>query len=709
MRVHRKSFPYGDHTVTLETGRLARQATGSVLVDVDGTTVLVTVVANKKALPSVDMVPLSVFYIEKMSAGGRIPGGFFKREGRPSEIETLISRLIDRPLRPLLADNFNHEIQIIATLYSLNPEVNPDIPALIGASAALMLAGLPFKGPVAAARVGYLDGELVLNPTQTEMTVSDLDLVIAGTDTSVMMVESGARELPDEVMLEAIMFGHGHMQVAIEAVKELVAEAGVKPFKWVPDNSAAGIVEALRGPYSAKLDQAYRIATKRERQERLTEVHQEAVAAWKNDGANGAPVVTESTIIRALGVIESELVRGRILNGEPRIDGRGTETIRPVSAETRVFSRTHGDALFNRGETQALVMATIGTMRDAQVLDTAQGERKETFMLHYNFPPYSVGETGPVGSPKRREIGHGRLAKRAIEAVLPDLKTFPYVIRVISDITACNGSSSMATVCGASMALMDAGIPLKSSVAGIAMGLVLEDDRFAILSDIMGDEDHLGDMDFKVAGTKRGVTALQMDIKVGGITKEVLEAALAQAKTGRLHILSIMDQVISGPRQELSEFAPRIVSLKINPEKIREVIGKGGATIRGLTEEFGVNIDITDEGQINIVASDQQKAQAVKARIEQMTAEVEVGRVYEGPVARIMEYGAFITLLPGRDGLLHVSQISDSHVDDVSTILAVGQVVRVKVLEIDRQNRIRLSMKGLDVVVGDAPAEDEFE
>lgn len=693
-RVIRKKFAYGDHTVTLETGKIAHQASGAVLIDMDGTTLLVTAVVAKRASEYKGMVPLSVFYTERMSAGGRIPGGFFKREGRPNEVETLISRLIDRPLRPLFAPGFTHETQVIATLLSLNPSVSPDVPAMIGASAALALSGAPVAGPIAAARVGRVDDEWVLNPSAEEMETSALDLIVAGTDQSVIMVEAAAHELSESAMLEAVVFGHGHQQVAIQAIQELVDEAGRTPCTWAPSPLPEAVLPYLKERYGAQAAACYTLPNKQERVVALNALRDQVVADLKADPAPEALAgLSEAAVLRALGQVEARGVRENILSGAPRIDGRTTTDVRPISTEVGLLSRAHGDALFTRGETQAWVNVTMGTSRDAQLLDLAAGERKEHFMLHYNFPPFSVGETGMVGSPKRREIGHGRLARRALEAVMPDPKIFPYVVRVVSDITACNGSSSMATVCGSSMALMQAGIPLRAPVAGIAMGLILEGEQFAVLSDILGDEDHLGDMDFKVAGTDRGVTALQMDLKVQGITKDVMQVALEQAREGRLHILGEMAKTISSPNTNLSEFAPRVVAFSINPEKIRDVIGKGGATIRSLTETYNASIDISDEGLVSIVAVDAKTAEALKTRIELITAEVEVGQIYQGPVARIMEYGAFVTVLPGKDGLVHVSQIAHERIEDVNEVLEVGQTVSVKVLEIDRQGRIRLSMK----------------
>ncbi|MGD9591893.1 MAG: polyribonucleotide nucleotidyltransferase [Candidatus Berkiella sp.] len=687
-----KTFQYGNHTVSLETGVVARQATGAVMVNMDGTVVLVTVVGIKDAVEGRDFFPLTVNYQERMYAAGRIPGGFFKREGRPSENETLISRLIDRPLRPLFPAGFMNEVQIVATVMSINPEVNPDIPSMIGASAALAISGIPFNGPIGGARVGYINGEFVLNPTATELNNSDLDLVVAGTSTSVLMVESEAKQLPESVMLEAVMFGHAKMQIVIKAVQALAKDAGKAAWDWKPAQEQTQLHSKVKEALGSNIEQAYQIADKAQRSETLKKLRKDLVAQLVTDMSE----FTSGQVLNVMGELEEKYVRTRILSGEPRIDGRDTETIRPITVQTGVLPRTHGSALFTRGETQAIVVATLGTGRDAQVIDNATGEKKEPFMLHYNFPPYCVGEVGMMGSPKRREIGHGRLARRAVQGVLPENGKFPYVMRVVSEITESNGSSSMASVCGTSLALMDAGVPLKSHVAGIAMGLIKEEDKFAILSDIIGDEDHLGDMDFKVAGTTTGVTALQMDIKIDGITREIMEVALAQARAGRLHILNIMNQYINSPRTEMSDFAPRVYTIKVNPEKIRDVIGKGGATIRGLTEETGTSIEVNDDGTINIVANDKYAGEAVKKRIETLTEDVEVNRVYDGKVARIVDFGAFVTVLPGKDGLVHISQISEQRITDINQVLQVGQTVKVKVLEIDRQGRIRLSMKEVE-------------
>ncbi len=698
-----KTFQYGNHTVSLETGVVARQATGAVMVNMDGTVVLVTVVGIKEEVKGKDFFPLTVNYQERMYAAGRIPGGFFKREGRPSESETLISRLIDRPLRPLFPVGFLNEVQVVATVMSINPEVNPDIPAMIGASAALAISGIPFNGPIAGVRVGYINGEYVLNPTSTEMKNSDLDLVVAGTATSVLMVESEANQLSESVMLEAVMFGHAKMQIVIKAIQALAQDAGKPAWDWKPTQTHEVLQSKVRELIGARVDQFYQIADKTARQDALKKLRKELVEQLVTADSG----FTEGQVSNAISELEEKTVRDRILSGERRIDGRDTETIRPITVQTSVLPRTHGSALFTRGETQAIVVATLGTGRDAQVIDNATGEKKDPFMLHYNFPPYCVGEVGMMGSPKRREIGHGRLARRAVQAVLPEPGKFPYVMRVVSEITESNGSSSMASVCGTSLALMDAGVPLKAHVAGIAMGLIKEEDKFAILSDIIGDEDHLGDMDFKVAGSVNGVTALQMDIKIDGITREIMEVALAQARAGRLHILNIMNQAISSARTEMSDFAPRVYTFKVNPERIRDVIGKGGATIRGLTEETGTSIEVNDDGTINIVANDKYSGEVVKKRIEALTEDVEVNRIYEGKVARIVDFGAFVTIMPGKDGLVHISQISNERIADINVVLSVGQLVKVKVLEIDRQGRIRLSIKEVEGETA-APAAEEI-
>ncbi|MCF6324545.1 MAG: polyribonucleotide nucleotidyltransferase [Gammaproteobacteria bacterium] len=689
----KKTFQYGNHTVTLETGEIARQSTAAVMVTMDDTAVLVTVVGRKEADPGRDFFPLTVNYQERTYAAGKIPGGFFKREGRPSEKETLTCRLIDRPLRPLFPKGFKNEVQIIASVVSLNKEIDPDIPAIIGASAALAISGIPFSGPVGAARVGYKGGEYLLNPTFAELEGSDLDLVIAGTDNAVLMVESEAKELSEEVMLGAVIFGHDQQQVVVNAIKELAAEVNTAAWTWEPEVIDEALVSAVESASTEAVTAAYQIKEKLVRQDRLAEVRNDVVtqlcsaedAKWSAEDVKGV-----------ISKVEKSVVRGQIINGEPRIDGRDTRTVRDINVRVGVLPRTHGSALFTRGETQALVVATLGTARDAQIIDALEGEKKDPFMLHYNFPPYCVGETGFVGSPKRREIGHGRLAKRGVAAVMPDMEEFPYVVRVVSEITESNGSSSMASVCGSSLAMMDAGVALKAPVAGIAMGLIKEDSKFAVLSDILGDEDHLGDMDFKVAGTSDGITALQMDIKITGITREIMGAALEQAKEGRLYILENMNAVISAPRDDISQYAPRIISIKINPEKIRDVIGKGGATIRALTEETGASIDITDDGVVKIASVDCEGGEEARRRIEQITADVEVGTIYEGKVAKLMDFGAFVTILPGKDGLVHISQISDERVENVSDKLTEGEVVKVKVLEIDKQGRIRLSMKAVN-------------
>ena len=693
MAVHRKTFQYGDQTVSLETGRIARQATSAVWVRMADTVVLVTVVGKREADPSKPFFPLTVNYQERTYAAGKVPGGFFKREGRPSEKETLTCRLIDRPIRPLFPKNFTNEVQIIPTVMSANPDIDPDIPSLIGTSAALALSGMPFKGPIGAARVGYRDGEYLLNPGRGALDTSALDLVVAGTKDAVLMVESEADGLSEEVMLDAVMFGHEQMQVVINAINELVAEAGEPRWDWQEPEANESLDQAVASACESALVEAYQIAGKPERQTRIHELREEVVAslAGSEDGEWSGGEVKD-----AFGKLEKRLVRERILAGEARIDGRDTKTVRPIDVTTSELPRTHGSAIFTRGETQAVVTATLGTSRDAQIIDALEGGHREQFMLHYNFPPYSVGEAGFMGGPKRREIGHGKLAKRGLQSVMPDEEAFPYVIRVVSEITESNGSSSMATVCGTSLALMDAGVPVKAPVAGIAMGLIKEGERFAVLSDILGDEDHLGDMDFKVAGTDSGVTALQMDIKITGITREIMQQALAQARDGRMHILEVMNAELAEPRSDLSEHAPRFVTVKIDPEKIASVIGKGGAVIRGLTEETGASIDIGDDGLIKIASADKEAAEEAKRRIEQLTADVEVGSVYEGKVAKIMDFGAFVNILPGKDGLVHISQISDERVQHVSDALTEGQTVTVKVLEVDKQGRIRLSMKAVD-------------
>jgi polyribonucleotide nucleotidyltransferase len=689
--VIKKTLLLGNHTLVIETGLIAKQASASVVVSLDDTTVLVTVVGENNPEKVQDFIPLRVDYQERSYAAGKIPGGFFKREGRPSEREILTSRLIDRPIRPLFPKGFGNEVQVVAMVLSLNPEIDADIPAMIGASAALSLSGIPFNGPMGASRVGYKNGQYLLNPTQTELKSSELDLVVAGTKSSVLMVESEARELPESVMLGAVMFGHQQFQPVIQAIEELKREAGKTAWDWTAPVDDASLIAQVRTLCEQDIVAAYLIQEKQARQLRLKQIHAQVLAHFADQTDKNT--ATPDRIKKIIETLESDIVRGRILAGEPRIDGRSHTKIRPISVKTGILPRTHGSTLFTRGETQALVVLTLGTGRDAQVIDSPLGEYKDSFMLHYNFPPYSVGEIGMVGSPKRREIGHGNLAKRAIRAVLPDDTQFPYVLRVVSEITESNGSSSMATVCGTSLALMDAGVPTKAAVAGIAMGLIKEGDKFQVLSDILGDEDHLGDMDFKVAGTLDGITALQMDIKISGITENIMQIALAQAKEGRLHILGIMNETIAKSKQELSSFAPQIFAFRINPDKIRDVIGKGGATIRALTEETGTSIDIQDDGTIQIAAMDKATGNEVRRRIELITMEAEVGQIYEGKVVRITEFGAFVNFLPGKDGLVHISQISDQRIANVSDILQEGQGVTVKVIEIDRQGRVRLSMR----------------
>ncbi|CAB1368691.1 polyribonucleotide nucleotidyltransferase (Polynucleotide phosphorylase) (PNPase) [Denitratisoma oestradiolicum] len=686
----KKSFSYGAHTVTLETGEIARQAGGAVMVNMDDTVVLASVVGATKSKPGQDFFPLTVDYVEKTYAAGKIPGGFFKREGRPSEKETLTCRLIDRPIRPLFPDGFYNEVQVVCTVMSCNPEVDPDIPAMIGASAALAISGLPFNGPIGAARVGYIDGQYVLCPTKTQLASAQLDLVVAGTAAAVLMVESEAKQLSEDVMLGAVVFGHEQMQAAINAINELVEQAGKPEWDWQPAAKDEALIARINELAEADMREAYRITSKQARTQKTREIAAKVTAALCVEGGPDA-----NTVGNLLFELEAHIVRSQILNGEPRIDGRDTRTVRPIAIRSGVLPRTHGSSLFTRGETQALVVATLGTGRDEQIIDALQGEYRERFMLHYNMPPYATGECGRVGSPKRREIGHGRLAKRALVAVLPSAEEFAYSMRVVSEITESNGSSSMASVCGGSLALMDAGVPLKAHVAGIAMGLIKDGNRFAVLTDILGDEDHLGDMDFKVAGTENGITALQMDIKIQGITKEIMQVALAQAKEARLHILTQMQQSMSGAREDVSAYAPRMITMKINPEKIRDVIGKGGATIRGLTEETGCVIDIQDDGSITISSVNADAAQVAKKRIEDITAEVEVGKVYEGTVLRLLDFGAIVQVLPGKDGLLHISQIANERVNAVADYLKEGQVVKVKVIETDDKGRVRLSMKAV--------------
>ena len=690
-KIAKKTFAYGAHQVTLETGEVARQADAAVLVTMDDTVVLVSVVGAKTVKPGQDFFPLTVDYIEKTYAAGKIPGGFFKREGRPSEKETLTSRLIDRPLRPLFPEGFFNEVQVVAMVVSLNPEIDPDIPAMIGASAAMAVSGIPFDGPIGAARVGYLNGQYVVNPTKTQLETSQLDLVVAGTQAAVLMVESEADVLPEDVMLGAVVYGHEQMQTVINAINEFVEEAGKPEWDWAPAAKNEELVAKLNALVEADLQEAYRITSKQKRTQRVNEISAKAVEAL-TAGDNAPDAVTIGNLFFE---IESRIVRGRILAGEPRIDGRDTRTVRPIAMRTGVLPRTHGSALFTRGETQALVVATLGTGRDEQIIDSLAGEYRERFMLHYNFPPYATGECGRVGTPKRREIGHGRLAKRAMIAALPKHEDFSYTMRVVSEITESNGSSSMASVCGSTLALMDAGVPLKAHVAGIAMGLIKDGNRFAVLTDILGDEDHLGDMDFKVAGTDTGVTALQMDIKIQGITKEIMQVALAQAKEARLHILGQMQAAVAAPRQEVSTYAPRLYTMKINPEKIRDVIGKGGAVIRAITEETGTTIDIQEDGTITIASVNAQAADAAKARIEAIAADVEVGKIYDGTVLKLLDFGAIVSILPGRDGLLHISQIANERVNAVADYLKEGQKVRVKVLEADEKGRVRLSMKAV--------------
>ncbi|MFT4247706.1 MAG: polyribonucleotide nucleotidyltransferase [Pseudomonas sp.] len=689
-----KTFQYGKHTVTLETGEIARQASGAVIVNVDETVLLVSAVAAKSAREGQDFFPLTVDYVEKFYAGGRIPGGFFKREGRPTEKETLISRLIDRPIRPLFPEDYKNEVQIIAQVISLNPEVDGDIPAMIGASAALALASTPFKGPIGAAKVGYKNGEYILNPTVTELKDSQLELVVAGTANAVLMVESEAALLSEEVMLGAVTFGHRELQKVINAINELTVEAGTKPSDWVAPAKNEALIAALKEAVGTRLAEAFQVRDKLQRRDAISAIKKDVTEQLA--GRVAAEGWAPAELSKEFGELEYRTLRDSVLDTKIRIDGRALDTVRPISVKAGVLPRTHGSALFTRGETQAIVVTTLGTARDGQIIDAIAGEYKENFLFHYNFPPFSVGETGRFGAPKRREIGHGRLAKRGVLAVMPSQEEFPYTVRVVSEITESNGSSSMASVCGSSLALMDAGVPVKAPVAGIAMGLVKEDDRFVVLSDILGDEDHLGDMDFKVAGTAEGVSALQMDIKIEGITEEIMKQALEQAKAGRLHILGEMSKALTTPRAELSDYAPRLLTIKIHPDKIREVIGKGGSTIQAITKETGTQIDIQDDGTIVIASVNAIAAQAAKSRIEQITSDVEPGRIYEGKVAKIMDFGAFVTILPGKDGLVHVSQISSERVEKVGDKLKEGDVVKVKVLEVDKQGRIRLSIKAVE-------------
>lgn len=693
MKSSKITFQYGGHEVSIETGKVARQADGAVIVTMADTVVLVTAVGRKTADPGRDFFPLTVNYQEKTYSAGKIPGGFFKREGRPSEKETLVARLIDRPIRPLFPKGFLNEVQIVATVVSLNPAIDPDIPSLLGASAALAISGIPFDGPIGAARVGYRDGAYLLNPDREALAGSSLDLVVAGTADAVLMVESEADCLTEEIMLGAVVFGHEQMQIAISAINDLAAKAGKTRWDWSAPAEDLALANAVAEQTSKALAAAYRISDKQARQEAAAQAKAVAIETIAGDDSDGW---SADQVAGALKKLEKHIVRQRVLEGKPRIDGRDRRTVRPIDVEVGVLPRTHGSALFTRGETQAIVVTTLGTGRDAQLIDAIEGEYKEPFMLHYNFPPYCVGETGFIGSPKRREIGHGKLARRGIQAVMPDPDEFGYVIRVVSEITESNGSSSMASVCGTSLSLMDAGVPIKAPVAGVAMGLVKEGQEFAVLTDILGDEDHLGDMDFKVAGTADGVTALQMDIKIQGITREIMDIALGQAHEARLHILGKMNEVLDSPRREMSEWAPTIMTLKIDPDKIRDVIGKGGAVIRAITEETGASVDIENDGTVRIASVDGTSGKEARRRIELITADVEVGRVYEGRVARLMDFGAFVTILPGKDGLVHISQISNERVEKVSDKLSEGDVVKVKVLEVDRQGRVRLSMKAVE-------------
>jgi polyribonucleotide nucleotidyltransferase len=689
---YKKTLSYGKHQLTLETGEVARQASGAVIVSLDDTVVLVTVVGRKDAKPDQDFFPLTVDYQERTYAAGKIPGGFFKREGRPSEKEILTSRLIDRPLRPLFPESFYNEVQIVATVMSSDPQIDSDIPAMIGASAALAISGIPFEGPIGAARVGYANGQYLLNPTKDELVTSQLDLVVAGTVKAVQMVESEAKELSEEIMLGAVVFGHEQMQVVINAINEMADAVGQDDWDWTPAAKNEALIAKISALAEADLKVAYAVREKQARTHKVDAIRAKVSEALATPEFEN---VSKNEISELFGALEAKIVRGQILSGEPRIDGRDTRTVRPITIRTGVLPRAHGSVLFTRGETQALVIATLGSMRDSQKIDALQGEFTDRFMLHYNFPPYSTGETGRVGTPKRREIGHGRLAKRALVAVLPSEEECGYAIRIVSEITESNGSSSMASVCGGCLSLMDAGVPVKTHVAGIAMGLIKDGGRFAVLTDILGDEDHLGDMDFKVAGSDSGITALQMDIKINGITKEIMQVALSQAKEGRLHILGIMKQAMPDVRPEVSDFAPRMIKMKINPEKIRDVIGKGGAVIRALTEETGTTIDIDDEGNITIACVSGDAGELAKKRIEDIVAEVEVGKTYEGPVVKLLDFGALVNVLPGKDGLLHISQISHERIANVADHLKEGQVVKVKVLELDDKGRMRLSMKAL--------------
>ena len=689
-----KTFQYGQHTVTMETGEIARQASGAVVVSVEDTVVLATVVARKDAKPGQDFFPLTVDYMEKTYAAGKIPGGFFKREGRPSEKETLTSRLIDRPIRPLFPEGYLNEVQVIIHVLSVNPEIDPDIPSMIGASAALCIAGIPFNGPIGAARVGYANGQYILNPTTTQLKTSQMDLVVAGTETAVLMVESEAQQLSEEIMLGAVVFGHDQMKAVIDAIHDLVADGGKPEVEWAPAPKNEALIARVGELAGAKVRDAYQTREKSARQQKLKSLSSEVMAELAAQGVDA----DAAEVGNILFDMEAKVVRSQILEGEPRIDGRDTRTVRPIAIRTSVLPRTHGSALFTRGETQALVVATLGTARDSQKIDALMGEYTDDFMLHYNMPPFATGETGRVGTPKRREVGHGRLAKRALVAALPSADEFSYSVRLVSEITESNGSSSMASVCGGCLALMDAGVPMKAHVAGIAMGLIKEGGKFAVLTDILGDEDHLGDMDFKVAGTPAGITALQMDIKIQGITKEIMQVALAQAKEARQHILAEMQKAMPTVKTELSDFAPRLITIRINPEKIRDVIGKGGAVIRALTEETGTQIDITDEGLVTIASVDAAAGQEAKRRIEELTASVEVGKTYDGTVLKLLDFGAIVQVMPGKDGLLHISQIANERVNAVADYLKEGQQVRVKVLETDERGRLKLSMKAADPV-----------
>ncbi len=692
--IAKKTLQWGQHTLTIETGEIARQASGAVTVTMDDTVILATVVASKSVKPGQDFFPLTVDYVEKFYAAGRIPGGFFKREGRPTEKEILTCRLIDRPIRPLFPDGFYNEVQVIIHVLSSNPEVDADIPAMIGTSAALAISGLPFNGPIGAARVGYIDGQYVLNPNASQLPASKLDLVVAGTDSAVMMVESEANQLPEDVMLGAVVFGHDQMQAVIKAIDELVEIAGKPEWSWEPPARNEALIARISEIAEADMRDAYRTRNKQERTQRVRTIERSAMEKVMAEAvAAGQPAPDSNEVGNILFELQSRIVRSQILSGEPRIDGRDTRTVRPISIRTGVLPRAHGSALFTRGETQALVVTTLGTARDEQIIDAINGEYRERFMLQYNMPPFATGETGRFGAPKRREVGHGRLAKRALAALVPSVEQFAYSLRVVSEITESNGSSSMASVCGGCLAMMDAGVPIEKHVAGIAMGLIKEGNRFAVLSDILGDEDHLGDMDFKVAGTEGGITALQMDIKIQGITKEIMQVALAQAREGRMHILDKMRNAVGGARTELSDFAPRMYTMKINPERIRDVIGKGGATIRSITEETGTTIDIKEDGNITIAATDAEAAKRAQKRIADLTAEVEIGKVYEGTVLKLLEFGAIVQILPGRDGLLHISQIANERVEKVADYVQEGQVIRVKVIEADDKGRLRLSMK----------------